>query len=279
MGKFLTGRPLDKRKGNSVIPVLITTSPGDQTSPKLIYEGHWRDLKFQRGRVESMTERFVYVSVGSSSGTDQTASSGGSGSWLNSSAARLRRLSSPTANAFLTPAFNACAANPKSTGSPDVDPSLLRYTRSRLPLSTTSSSSASNSPDPHSTARKRLHRLLYLRSSLSSLSSPSPLSPIENLPAAPARSPTLYKTPVKVEMEEDVLVMDGVLVSDSESGRPRSSISEFGSTGSPSSSSSANYGGGSSLYKTEICRSWEELGFCRYGYKCQVGCSLVLSLE
>ncbi|EHA8592126.1 putative mRNA decay activator protein ZFP36L1 [Cocos nucifera] len=224
-----------------------------------------------------MTESVVYMNVGSSTGTDQTANSGGSGSWhsfssLNSSATRLRRFSSPTANAFLTPAFNACAANPKSTGSPDVDPSLLRYTRSRLPLSA-SSSSASNSPDPHSTARKRLHRLLYLRSSLSSLSSSSPLSPIENLPAETARSPTLYKTPVKVEMEEDVLVMDGVLVSDSESGRPRSSVSEFGSTGSPSSSS-ANNGGGSSLYKTEICRSWEELGFCRYGSKCQVGRSL-----
>ncbi|XP_008811573.1 zinc finger CCCH domain-containing protein 9-like [Phoenix dactylifera] len=215
-----------------------------------------------------MTERYVSMNVGSSTGTDQTASSGGSVSWLDSSAARLPRFSSPTSNAFLTPAFNACAANPKSTGSPDVDPSLLRYTRSRLPLSV-SSSSASNSPGPHSTARKRLHRLLYLRSSLSSLSSSSPLSPIENLPSALARSPKMYKTPVKVEVEEDVLVMDGVLVTDSESARPRSSVSEFGSTGSSSSSSSANDGGGNSLYKTEICRSWDELGFCRYGSKCQ----------
>ena len=24
------------------------------------------------------------------------------------------------------------------------------------------------------------------------------------------------------------------------------------------------------LYKTELCRSWEETGFCRYGAKCQV---------
>jgi len=25
-----------------------------------------------------------------------------------------------------------------------------------------------------------------------------------------------------------------------------------------------------SLYKTELCRSWEETGSCRYGAKCQV---------
>jgi hypothetical protein len=25
-----------------------------------------------------------------------------------------------------------------------------------------------------------------------------------------------------------------------------------------------------SLYKTELCRSWEESGACRYGHKCQV---------
>lgn len=41
---------------------------------------------------------------------------------------------------------------------------------------------------------------------------------------------------------------------------------------SPSSAQNIN----TALYKTELCRSWEETGTCRYGVKCQV-CSLVIN--
>lgn len=84
-----------------------------------------------------------------------------------------------------------------------------------------------------------------------------PLSSIENLEVSPK---TMFKTPVKVE--EDVIVMDGVLVEPVTASRLRSSSSTSDSGGSSSS-------GGKSFYKTEICRSWEDFGSCRYGAKCQ----------
>ncbi|XP_042513775.1 mRNA decay activator protein ZFP36L2-B-like isoform X2 [Macadamia integrifolia] len=92
-------------------------------------------------------------------------------------------------------------------------------------------------------------------SSRSSSQSPLPLSIIDNLETPPSRSPPLFTTPVKVE--EDVLVMDGILVGSVPGGRSRS--------GSDSGSLSP----GNSLYKTDICRTWEETGSCRYGTKCQ----------
>ncbi|XWS54467.1 hypothetical protein CRYUN_Cryun10bG0091800 [Craigia yunnanensis] len=65
-------------------------------------------------------------------------------------------------------------------------------------------------------------------------------------------SPQSEKKPVKV-VEEDVLVMDGVLVA-----------SDTNIVGSGSSSS-----GSFGFYKAEICRAWEVFGHCRYGSKCQ----------
>ncbi|XVE49591.1 hypothetical protein DITRI_Ditri01bG0094200 [Diplodiscus trichospermus] len=65
-------------------------------------------------------------------------------------------------------------------------------------------------------------------------------------------SPQSDKTPVKV-VEEDVLVMDGVLVA-SDTNIVGSGFSSSGSVG---------------FYKSEICRIWEEFGHCRYGSKCQ----------
>lgn len=105
--------------------------------------------------------------------------------------------------------------------------------------------------------------LRYLRSGSPDSFKYPPLSPLDNLEMA--RSPSVYATPVKVE--EDVLVMDGILVgSESPGGRfARSATDSGGSTASSSSSS-----GGKSLYKTEICRSWEDSGSCRYSSKCQV---------
>ncbi|XVF01612.1 hypothetical protein REPUB_Repub04eG0103600 [Reevesia pubescens] len=67
-------------------------------------------------------------------------------------------------------------------------------------------------------------------------------------------SPQSEKTPVKV-VEEDVLVIDGVLVA-----------SDANIVGSGSSSSSS---GSVGFYKSEICRTWEEFGHCRYASKCQ----------
>ncbi|KAK1386009.1 hypothetical protein POM88_023744 [Heracleum sosnowskyi] len=84
-----------------------------------------------------------------------------------------------------------------------------------------------------------------------------PLSSIENLEISPK---TMFKTPVKVE--EDVIVMDGVLVGPVTASRVRSSSSTSDSGGSSSS-------GGKGFYKTESCRSWEDFGSCRYGTKCQ----------
>ncbi|WOH14108.1 hypothetical protein DCAR_0933624 [Daucus carota subsp. sativus] len=74
-----------------------------------------------------------------------------------------------------------------------------------------------------------------------------------------SKSPIVFTTPVKVE--EDVVVMDGVLVGPVSGGRHRSlSMSDSGG-----SSSSAGKG----FYKMEMCRTWEDFGSCRYGAKCQ----------
>ena len=76
-------------------------------------------------------------------------------------------------------------------------------------------------------------------------SSRSPLSPLENV-----------KAPMMAE--DEVLVMDGVLVS---------SV-----VGSGSSSNSS----GKSVHKKELCRVWEDLGHCRYAANCQVSLSRTL---
>lgn len=97
----------------------------------------------------------------------------------------------------------------------------------------------------------------------------SPLSPIENrLPPSP-----LFKVKAADVGGEDVLVMDGVLVECPASGgsvkaRSGSGSRSSGSTDSTASSSVAVFHRG--LYKTEICRPWEEQGSCRYGSHCQV---------
>ncbi|KAL2491005.1 Uncharacterized protein Adt_26633 [Abeliophyllum distichum] len=128
-------------------------------------------------------------------------------------------------------------------------------------------SDSSNSPSPLAK---------YLRST-------TPLAAIENL----QRPHAVFNAPVKVE--EDVLVMDGILIdkykksSDSGGARVRSSLkSSDSSRGSSISSSltSASQGGvgdgGSEnnnrsffYYKAEKCRSWEDSGACRFGSKCQ----------
>lgn len=92
-------------------------------------------------------------------------------------------------------------------------------------------------------------------------SSLSPLSAIENLETPPVRSPQIYGTPVKVD--EEVIVMDAILIA-----------SVPGGVKTIRSAVDSGSGGGSSLgknqYRTDICRSWEDSGSCRFGHKCQV---------
>ncbi|XP_074269459.1 uncharacterized protein LOC141592617 [Silene latifolia] len=87
----------------------------------------------------------------------------------------------------------------------------------------------------------------------------TPLS-LENLELSPL-----------VKVEEDVLVMDDVLVN-SNSGL-RGSSSGSGSVSGRSSGerflSSSSSSSGGSLYKTKLCKSWEDSRYCPYGFKCQ----------
>ncbi|KAJ9178086.1 hypothetical protein P3X46_009998 [Hevea brasiliensis] len=132
----------------------------------------------------------------------------------------------------------------------NADSTLIRYLRGGSPI-TSSPCNAKNdafSSQEFSSSRSSFGRSL------------SPLSSIENVMSTP-----VYGTPVKV-VDHDVLVMDGILVESVSGGRvSRSLASDSGDSSSNSSSSSP----GISVYKTELCRSWEEFGQCRYGSKCQ----------
>nr|DAD40168.1 TPA_asm: hypothetical protein HUJ06_014491 [Nelumbo nucifera] len=149
--------------------------------------------------------------------------------------------------------FTSSAFDPQIHNPLDVDSTLIRYSRA---TGASLSPSADVFPSQIIDSTK-FHPLLLHRSNISPRgSSPSPLSSIENLETPPSKSPPVFATPVKVE--EDVLVMDGILVGSVPGGRTRSG---------PDSGSSSS---GNSLYKTEICRAWEDTGNCRYGSKCQV---------
>ncbi|EEF32956.1 mRNA decay activator protein ZFP36L1 [Ricinus communis] len=90
-----------------------------------------------------------------------------------------------------------------------------------------------------------------------SSSSFSPLSSIENIMMiSPSPSPSSFRrTPPMKVMDDDVLVMDGILVESKGSRVSRYLIS-------------SDSGGGLS-YKMELCRSFENFGHCRYASKCQ----------
>ncbi|KAM4088285.1 hypothetical protein ACB094_07G059500 [Castanea mollissima] len=110
--------------------------------------------------------------------------------------------------------------------------------------------------------------LRYLRNR--SGSPPLPLSPLDNIAWSPNNnSPTPYAmTPIKVD-EDGTLVMDGILLPSTGTAGRFSRSSTSAADSSPSSSSSSSSSGGRSLNKTDICRSWEDSGTCRYGFKCQ----------
>jgi len=65
--------------------------------------------------------------------------------------------------------------------------------------------------------------------------------------------------------EDEVLVMDGVLVSPL--------------VGSGSSSNSSSSSSGKSVYKKELRRAWEDLGHCRYASNRQVSFSRTLFIS
>ncbi|WCJ26257.1 hypothetical protein M5689_008087 [Euphorbia peplus] len=66
-------------------------------------------------------------------------------------------------------------------------------------------------------------------------------------------------TPVKL-VDEDVLVMDGILMSGARVSKSSDSSGSFSSSGSS---------GGIRRNMMEMCRFWEEMGECRAGYKCK----------
>ncbi|XP_004248809.1 uncharacterized protein [Solanum lycopersicum] len=88
----------------------------------------------------------------------------------------------------------------------------------------------------------------------------SPLASVENF-----EIPLMFRTPVKVE--EDVVVMDGILVEAKHGPRANKlSPSTSDSGGRLSSSTPAN---DNSVHKSETCRWWEDSGTCRFGSKCR----------
>ncbi|XAR53076.1 hypothetical protein NMG60_11021475 [Bertholletia excelsa] len=152
----------------------------------------------------------------------------------------------------------------------NLDSTLIRYLRSGSSASSASYDAfklqaAADSPKHLQMIGHQYHGSNSSNSGGSSgfgsrgLSLISPLAAVENLETPPSRSPPVFRTPVKVE--EDVLVMDGILVGSVPGGRIKSSAS--------SDSSGSSSSGSNSFYKTEICRPWEDSGHCRYGSKCQ----------
>ena len=143
------------------------------------------------------------------------------------------------------------------------------------------------SPEGHTNVLKDVNSpfLRYMQSARSLLMSPA--SAVDHLPSAgykyhrtshrsaesssrfepprQSKGPLLFSnSPVKVE--EDVLVMDGVLVKNPpvDRGRSLSLSSSLTDSGVSSSSSGKDY-------KMDLCLSYlENSGFCRYGMKCQV---------
>ncbi|XP_057871840.1 zinc finger protein zfs1 [Cryptomeria japonica] len=201
-----------------------------------------------------------------------------------------------SSNAYLSPAFNACI-EPLDLHLQELDPGLLRsartgnenisphskyysslqnqLTKATSPLACTAHSSmivTPWSPEPPGASR-------------SNLASPENFDKLLSLSPPSCFSPSRYITPLQkpvprfklstftpAQLEEDVLVIDGIAINKSSTiffstpescRKQKSTSSDSFASGSTSSSS------GKSLYKTEICRSWEEYGTCRYGLKCQ----------
>ncbi|KAL4556040.1 hypothetical protein LXL04_038678 [Taraxacum kok-saghyz] len=139
------------------------------------------------------------------------------------------------------------------------------------------------SPDVHTTSIKNPNSplLRYLQSDRSLMATPSSIGYKYNRsnvtrasqnsprlePSHRSSSPSIFRN-TAVKVEEDVLVMDGVVVKNPPVDRARSSSSSLTDSGGSSSSSSSSPG--VKNYKLDLCLSYmENSGFCRYGPKCQ----------
>ncbi|XP_055809283.1 uncharacterized protein LOC129877778 [Solanum dulcamara] len=149
-----------------------------------------------------------------------------------------------------TPTLDPYVSSESTGSSSNIVSPLARYLCPRSPLPFTS-----DSPK---------HRSLVNTSSGSRSGSGggvsrSPLASLENI-----EIPLMFRTPVKVE--EDVVVMDGILVEPKHGPRAKLSPSTSDSGGRLSSSTS---GKDNSFHKSETCRWWEDSGSCRFGSKCR----------
>lgn len=150
----------------------------------------------------------------------------------------------------------------------DLNSPMFKYLLSGSPITGKMQSSEELWNSPVIDASKHRHSYQYSHRSASgnsnlisraSLPVMSPLSAVENIMEWSSPSKMYGTTPVKAVEGEEVFVMDAVPVSGG--GRIRKSTPDSYA----SSSSSAK-----SPYRTEICRSWEDSGHCRFGSKCQV---------
>ncbi|PNY11824.1 zinc finger C-x8-C-x5-C-x3-H type protein [Trifolium pratense] len=168
----------------------------------------------------------------------------------------------------MSPGFQSYAEN-IDFGSP---PPLARYFYAGSPLSGKSSNSF-NSPIFGASKYRSLKMQQYSGGGTSSGNSSFgsrgrlPLSPLSSIENFEKKSPPIYRTPVKGD--EEVFVMDDIQV------RPMSGVKSGRSSSSSSSGRGSSSGKGSSssstksLFKTDICRAWEDSGNCRYNSKCQ----------
>ncbi|XP_057976288.1 uncharacterized protein LOC131163656 [Malania oleifera] len=171
-----------------------------------------------------------------------------------------------TVSPIIVPKTRHCTSNSPIIDpyASDVDSALIRYLRSGSPAAGIVSTGDTFSTPTANPAKYR-PTIGLGNSGGTGLSSrcgsmASPLSVMENMPSPAGRLTPVFGTPVKVE--EDVLVMDGILVGSVPGGRLRSSASS-------DSGGSSRTTSGNSCYKTEICRPWEDFASCRYGSNCQ----------
>ncbi|KDP44016.1 hypothetical protein JCGZ_05483 [Jatropha curcas] len=136
----------------------------------------------------------------------------------------------------------------------NADSVLMRYLRGAPPMTSLSGNGIGDDGffSPTVSARSSLGSCSNSRNFGRSL---SPLSSMENV-----MSPPVFGTPIKV-VDEDVLVMDGILVESTSGGRVSRTLSSY-SSGSPSNFSSS---AGIRAYNMELCRSSEDFGHCRFG--------------
>lgn len=164
----------------------------------------------------------------------------------------------------MSPRYQPYAAENIDVGSP-----LARYLFVGSPLSGKVAGEAFTPPTFGASKYRTAKAQQYCGSGSSSFGSrgrlsPSPLSSIENLEIASLMSPPMYRT--QATGDDDVIVMDDILVRPVSGGKSGRSSSSSCRGSSSSTSSTAR-----SVFKTEICRAWEESGNCRYNSKCQFG--------